>query len=179
MPYTPEESKVVLRHLYQVYGENLWGPYGFYDAFNPDENWFADSYLAIDQGPIINMIENYRSGILWLSFMSNPEIDPALTAIGFTEDITSTDDNHSKKFTWTLYPTISDGHLAINIDQENQNVQWSIDIIDALGKKIPFHKYSTNGFQFAVNVDESFSGWAWVFITDNFHFSEAKSVWIN
>ncbi|HZV70025.1 MAG TPA: glucoamylase family protein [Saprospiraceae bacterium] len=179
MPYTPEESKTVMRHLYQVYGENLWGQYGFYDAFNPDENWFADSYLAIDQGPIINMIENYRSGILWTSFMSNPEIDPALADIGFTEDITSTDHQPLKKFNWTLYPTIGDGHLDITIDEENKNVKWTIDIVDALGRKILFHQYSNNGFQYGLKVDENFSGWARVFITDNLHFSDTKAIWIN
>jgi hypothetical protein len=64
----------------------LWGRYGFYDAFNLDQNWTAASYLAIDQGPIVAMIENYRTGLLWDLFMANPEIQPALTAIGFVPD---------------------------------------------------------------------------------------------
>lgn len=83
MPYTPAESMAALKHFYRNLGDRLWGYYGFYDAFNLGQNWFADSYLAIDQGPIIAMIENHRTGLLWDLFMSNPEIQPALDSIGF------------------------------------------------------------------------------------------------
>ncbi|GMU96120.1 glucoamylase family protein [Ignavibacterium album] len=89
MPYTPNESIEVLKHFYRNYYAGLWGEYGFKDAFNPTQNWFANSYLAIDQGPIIAMIENYRSGLLWNKFMANPEIQPMLDAIGFTPDSTT------------------------------------------------------------------------------------------
>jgi hypothetical protein len=64
----------------------LWGSYGFYDAFNLNQNWFATSYLAIDQGPIVAMIENQRTGLLWQLFMKNPELAPALQALGFQSD---------------------------------------------------------------------------------------------
>lgn len=89
MPYTPAESMAALKHFYRNLGDRLWGPMGFYDAFNIGQNWFANSYLAIDQGTIIGMIENHRSGLLWELFMANPEIPPALDAIGFVEDPTS------------------------------------------------------------------------------------------
>ncbi|WP_116127151.1 glucoamylase family protein [Lewinella sp. IMCC34183] len=90
MPYTPEQSLRALKHFYRDLGARLWGPYGFYDAFNVGRDWYADSYLAIDQGPIIVMIENYRSGLLWDLFMSSPEIAPALAAVGFVEDTATT-----------------------------------------------------------------------------------------
>lgn len=86
MPYTPERSLAALKHFYRDLGDRLWGPFGFYDAYNPTEDWYAESYLAIDQGPIIGMIENYRSGLLWNLFMSSPEIGPALTALEFVAD---------------------------------------------------------------------------------------------
>jgi len=86
MPYTPQESMATLRHLYHTYGRRLWGPFGFKDAFNLDKNWFADSYLAIDQGPIVVMIENHRTGLCWRFFMSNPEINPMLDRIGWTRE---------------------------------------------------------------------------------------------
>jgi hypothetical protein len=89
LPYTPQESLEVIKYLYRTYGTNVWGEYGFKDAFNPTQNWFANSYLAIDQGPIIVMIENYRSGLLWNNFMANPEIQPMLNAIGFVPDSTT------------------------------------------------------------------------------------------
>lgn len=84
MPYTPTESMVALKYFYYTLGDKLWGPYGFYDAYNVTEAWWANSYLAIDQGPIIIMIENYRTQLLWDLFMSNTEIQNSLTTLGFT-----------------------------------------------------------------------------------------------
>ncbi|NOZ03787.1 MAG: T9SS type A sorting domain-containing protein [FCB group bacterium] len=89
-PYTPEQSMNALKHFYRDLGEKIWGPFGFRDAFNQTYDWYADSYLAIDQGPIIVMIENYRTGLLWENFMANPEIQPMLDAIGFVPDSTTT-----------------------------------------------------------------------------------------
>ncbi|MCX7876829.1 MAG: T9SS type A sorting domain-containing protein [Melioribacteraceae bacterium] len=89
MPYTPKESIEFLKNIYRKYGNKVFGDYGFKDAFNPTKNWFANSYLAIDQGPIMVMIENYRSQTLWKKFMANPEIQPMLNAIGFTSDPTN------------------------------------------------------------------------------------------
>ena len=82
--YTPEESLEAMRHFYFYLGEKLWGEYGFYDAFNPSEGWVASSYLAIDQGPIICMIENYRTGLLWDLYMSAPEVQDGLDKLEFT-----------------------------------------------------------------------------------------------
>jgi hypothetical protein len=82
-PYAPEESMLALKHFYRELGEETWGWMGFLDAFNQQRSWVADSYLAIDQGPIILMIENYRSQLLWDLFMSNEEIQPMMDAIGF------------------------------------------------------------------------------------------------
>jgi hypothetical protein len=106
MPYVPAESLQALRWFYREQGEQLWGLYGFYDAFNLDQNWFASSYLAIDQGPIVGMIENYRSGLLWNLFMQNPEIQPALDAIGFVSDATATHDFDltEKGFSAAIWP---------------------------------------------------------------------------
>ncbi|HNO76962.1 MAG TPA: glucoamylase family protein [Phycisphaerae bacterium] len=81
-PYTPEESLATMRYFYDTYGSSLLGPAGFYDAYHPGENWIAPGYIAIDQGPIAPMIENYRTGLCWRVFMSNPEIRPMMTAIG-------------------------------------------------------------------------------------------------
>jgi hypothetical protein len=83
MPYTPVQSKEALKFFYYILGDKLWGQYGFYDAFSLSSRWFASSYLAIDQGPIICMIENYRTGLLWNLFMSNPEIKEGLNKLGF------------------------------------------------------------------------------------------------
>lgn len=83
-PYTPKESMQALKYFYYEKGNKLWGPYGFYDAFSETANWYADSYLAIDQCTIAPMIENYRTGLLWKLFMSAPEVQAGLTKLGFT-----------------------------------------------------------------------------------------------
>ena len=88
MPYTPEESIAAFKNLYHKYGKKIWGPFGFKDAFDVSQNWYASSYLAIDEGPIIDMVENYRSQLLWKNFMANPEIQPMLDSIGFVSDET-------------------------------------------------------------------------------------------
>ena len=82
-PYTPEFSMKALKHFYYDMGDKIWGDYGFTDAFNETKNWYATSYLAIDEGPIVAMIENYRSGLLWKLFMSSPEIQNGLKKLSF------------------------------------------------------------------------------------------------
>ncbi|MGV8877838.1 MAG: glucoamylase family protein [Sphingobacteriaceae bacterium] len=82
-PYTPEYSMEALRHFYENLGDKIWGEYGFTDAFNETANWYGKSYLAIDQGTTIVMIENYRTGLLWKLFMSCPEIQRGLKKLDF------------------------------------------------------------------------------------------------
>jgi len=82
--YTPTQSLNALKTDYYFLGDRLWGAYGFYDAFDVTGGWWANSTLAIDQGPIICMIENYRTGLLWNLFMSAPEVQNGLTKLGFT-----------------------------------------------------------------------------------------------
>lgn len=122
MPYAPDECLAALRHFYRIQGKSLWGPYGFYDAFNLDQNWFSSAYLAIDQGPIIGMIENYRSGLLWNLFMQNPEIEPALQSIGFQTDNTSSEEPATidTGFDIQLFPN------PVKAVNGILNVEWSV-----------------------------------------------------
>jgi hypothetical protein len=82
-PYTPVESMKALKFFYYVLGDKLWKEYGFVDAFSLHHPWFANSFLAIDQGPIVIMIENHRSGLLWDLFMSCPEVKAGMRKLGF------------------------------------------------------------------------------------------------
>lgn len=84
MAFTPQESIKALEFFYYKIGDKLWGTYGFKDAYSLDKVWFADSFIAINQGPIIIGIENYRSGLLWKYFMQSPEIKNGLTKLKFT-----------------------------------------------------------------------------------------------
>jgi len=84
IPYTPEYSLQAMRHWYNDMKDKMWGMYGFYDAFSETGDWYPKRYLAIDQGPMVVMIENYRSGLLWKLFMTCPEVQAGLKKLGFT-----------------------------------------------------------------------------------------------
>lgn len=81
--YTPQESIAAMRNFYENHSALLWGPAGFYDAHSQHYNWSAKQYLAIDQGPMVVMLENYRSGLLWELFMNAPEVKQGLINLGF------------------------------------------------------------------------------------------------
>jgi hypothetical protein len=83
IPYTPEQSLAAIKHWYGDMKSKLWGEYGFYDAFSETADWYPQQYLAIDQGPQVVMIENYRTGFLWKLFMSCPEVQSGLKKLGF------------------------------------------------------------------------------------------------
>jgi hypothetical protein len=83
-PYTPEYSMQALKHFYYDLGNKIWGPYGFADGFSQTRNWYAKTHLAIDEGPIVVMIENYRTGLIWNLFMKIPEIQKGLKRLGFS-----------------------------------------------------------------------------------------------
>lgn len=90
MPYTPEASMAALKHLYRDYGDTMWGIYGLRDAINPSANWVSPIYMGLNQAPIVVMIENHRTGVVWKSFMSNPEITTMLKNL----DAATNEGNH-------------------------------------------------------------------------------------
>ncbi len=146
MPYTPNESIAALKHFYRTYGSDLWGNFGFKDAFNltyssnnTSGTWFSDGYLAIDQGPIIVMIENFRSGLLWNLFMSDSEIQNTLTAIGFSSDPATGIENEIHTVDdFNLignYPNPFNPGTTIACNIPNQD-KITITIFNSLGEKI-------------------------------------------
>lgn len=84
LPYAPEEVMPVIRHFYESFGNKLFGRYGFYDAFSVEYNWWPQRYLAIDQGPIVVMIENHRTGLLWNLFMNDEDVQNGLKKLEFS-----------------------------------------------------------------------------------------------
>jgi hypothetical protein len=138
IPYTPQESISMLKYIYRTYTSNLWGDYGFKDAFNPSQNWFASSYLAIDQGPIIDMIENYRTQLLWNNFMSNPEIKSMVDSVFVPDSATSVNDKVNSPGSFYLlgnYPNPFNPSTTISFFiPANDNVE--INIYNILGIKV-------------------------------------------
>jgi hypothetical protein len=84
LPYAPGEAMQALRGFLKHRSRKTWGRYGFVDAFCERRDWYAGTFLAIDQGPIIVMMENHRSGLLWKLFMGVPEVQDGLRRLGFT-----------------------------------------------------------------------------------------------
>jgi hypothetical protein len=82
-PYTPEASMMALKHYYRDMGDRLWDIYGPRDAYNIQQNWISPIYMGLNQAPITVMIENYRTGLVWKLFMSNPEIESMVKKIGY------------------------------------------------------------------------------------------------
>jgi hypothetical protein len=138
MPYTPQESISMLKYIYRNYTSSLWGDYGFKDSFNPSQNWFASSYLAIDQGPIIDMIENYRTQLLWNNFMANPEIKSMVDSVFVPDTVTSVNDKVNLPGSFYLYgnyPNPFNPSTTISFFiSANDNVE--IIIYDILGIKV-------------------------------------------
>lgn len=83
MPFAPEEAMAAMHHLYNEWGDKIWGPYGFNGALNPSKKWYSNDTVAIHQAQIPISIENHRSGLMWGLIMSCPEIQNGLTRLGF------------------------------------------------------------------------------------------------
>ena len=83
LPFAPVECLAALRHFYNAYREKLWTPFGFRDAFNPTADWWDPDVLGIDQGPILIMVENHRTGRVWGRFMKSDVVRRGLERAGF------------------------------------------------------------------------------------------------
>ena len=134
MPYTPQESMGALKHFYRELGEKTWGSMGFYDAFNQKRNWWATSTLAIDQGPILVMIENYRSQAIWNSFMSNPEIAPMLESIGFVYDANSIE-NKPTTAVFSVFPNPTANQSATLTTTAEAGTKIQVILTDIAGRE--------------------------------------------
>ncbi|HQU73139.1 MAG: T9SS type A sorting domain-containing protein [Calditrichaeota bacterium] len=162
MPYTPEQSIAAMKHFYHTYGADLWGEFGFKDAYNVSRNWFARSYLAIDQGPIVVMIENYRSQLCWNLFMSNPEIQPMMDAIGFTPLGIDGDQPIAGNFELAQnYPNPFNGETQIRFSLPVAE-KISLEIFNVLGQSVrrvfSDRNYSPGAHHINLNAGELPSG---------------------
>jgi beta-glucosidase len=135
MPYTPAESMEVLKNLYRNHGSVAFGPMGFYDAvnFSVSGKQSTESYLAIDQGPIVAMIENHRSGAIWHAFMKKNDIHNGLAKLGFTTTATNDrrvdslmkqmtlDEKIGQLVLYTSHFTVTGPSLPQNVEQAIRN----------------------------------------------------------
>ena len=83
LPFTPELSLATIKNMNAKYGKEIWGKYGYFDAFNPTAKWVSHDFIGIDQGPMLLMIENFRSGLVWDYVMKDPIIQKGLETLHF------------------------------------------------------------------------------------------------
>lgn len=144
-PYTPQASMLALKYFYRQLGERTWDWMGFLDAFNLQRDWYADSYLAIDQGPILLMIENYRSQLLWDLFMSNPEIPSMMDAVGFYKSPNGLEPDPASG-SISLYPNPSTGAFLLTFSvQQPSRVMAELFTVrgNKVGKLLHEHRMET------------------------------------
>jgi hypothetical protein len=84
IPFAPEIVLPTIKSMNAKYGKELWGKYGYYDSFNPTANWVNNDFIGIDEGPMLIMIENFRTGMVWDYVMKDPIIQKGLTKLGYT-----------------------------------------------------------------------------------------------
>ena len=166
-PYTPNQSYQALRYFYLKKGNQLFGNYGFYDAFNASKDWYSNQYLAIDQGPIVVMIENYRSGLLWEIGKKTPELWKGLKQMNITPPLNPTGfymylpDPKTNEVELMQHPDLSKyvldfavkGNEPIQIELMDENKKLTILISKADNLKEGVHQVKFNakyGKQFAV-----------------------------
>jgi len=125
MPYTPEESLKALKYFYRERGAELFGKYGTYDAFNDEVDWVSNSYLGIDQGPIVVMIENYRSGLLWQNVMKDEDVQAGLEKLGFQYEVPTVSGQIEAIEKPKIYPNPTSGVATILLPgvQPGQSVE--------------------------------------------------------
>lgn len=139
-PYTPSYSMRAMRYFYEQLGNRLWGKYGFYDAFALNKDWFDTQYLAIDQGPMVTMIENYRSGLCWELFTKLPEIQAGLAKMGIrkpdyvTGFYAAIPEKTCHCVDLVKHPDRGQYEIDVYIAEQNSNA--SLELLDTQGKPI-------------------------------------------
>ena len=170
MPYTPEESLKALKYFYRERGKDVFGPYGPYDAFNDELNWVKKAYIGIDQGPIVVMIENHRTGLLWNSFMKDADIRAGLTKLGF--QTTSVSPVPFRPDDIKVYPNPSDGRFLVNTAGFGQTV--TLKIFTTGGRLLRTKIFSDAGPELSVDCPDLGNGLYIIQLTDGSKSGQTK-----
>jgi hypothetical protein len=151
MPFTPEESMRAMRYFYQERGKDLFGIYGPYDAFNDNLGWVQKAYIGIDQGPIVIMTENHRTGLLWNNVMKDTDIQAGLLKLGFKNGPnTSVRDVEANSL--KIYPNPAKQILEIEGEFLNQEKVFLFEIHSVNGKIILSTKIECIGPSVTINL---------------------------
>jgi hypothetical protein len=152
MPYAPEESLKALKYFYRQRGSELFGEYGPYDAFNDKYNWVKESYIGIDQGPIVIMIENHRSGLLWNTVMKDADLQSGLDLLGFQYETTTSTQPIRGSEEMTLYPNPARDRVNITLPDNHPNQSVRVRIFSLNGHMVLSQQLSPTKSAFVVNI---------------------------
>jgi hypothetical protein len=125
-PYAPAEAMKALKYFYRERGKDLFGLYGPYDAFNDSLNWVKKAYLGIDQGPIMVMIENHRSGLLWNCVMKDAEVQAGLNKLGFDYTISTRASLRGAPASLTLFPNPASDKVSVHLPDMESTAELSL-----------------------------------------------------
>jgi hypothetical protein len=128
--YAPDEALKALKYFYRERGKDLFGKYGLFDAFNDELSWVKKAYVGIDQGPVVIMLENYRTGLLWNNFMRESTVQAGLNKLGFQYQTTSVIPVQSEHGKISIYPNPCSDHTIIFLSEFNQPVKMKIYSMD-------------------------------------------------
>ncbi len=158
MPYTPEESMNALKYFYRERGQELFGRYGFYDAFNDNLDWVAENYIGIDQGPIVVMIENYRTALLWELVMQDSDVQAGLDTLGFEYQVVSNTPVKEEIAEVTVYPNPSDGHVKVTIPGSVSNKSIQLNFLTPDGRLVLSKEVASANSVLSVDCSELSDG---------------------
>ncbi len=170
MPYAPDEALKALKYFYRERGKDVFGPYGPYDAFNDELNWVKKAYIGIDEGPIVVMIENHRTGLLWNNVMKDADIRAGLTKLGF--QTTSVSPVPFRPDDLKAYPNPCDGRFFINPEGFAQPVTVKIFTTD--GRMLMTKVLSDAGPEFSIDCPELGNGLYIIQLTDGSKSGQTK-----
>ncbi len=174
MPYTPEESMKALKYFYRERGAELFGIYGPYDAFNDELGWVKEAYLGIDQGPIVVMIENYRTGLLWNNVMKDDDVQAGLEKLGF--DFVTAAKPELEIGNLDVFPNPASNKINIEISPSFLNRKVALSIFTLDGKLKLQQEILPVTSSFEVDCSELEAGMYIIQLTDNELVSKVKLV---
>ncbi|GAO29609.1 hypothetical protein JCM15548_11816 [Geofilum rubicundum JCM 15548] len=154
MPYLPEASMMALKYFYRERGQDLFGLYGPYDAFNEKYNWVQKSYIGIDQGPIVSMLENHRTGLLWNTVMKDADLQAGLNQLGFAYQTSTSTRSVPASEELRLYPNPASKQVGIEWSTKDNNQPIHVNIFTLHGQMVQSQQLTAGETGLVVNISE-------------------------
>lgn len=158
MPYTPEESLKTLKYFYHKRGKDLFGKFGLYDAFNDNLGWVQKAYIGIDQGPIVVMLENHRTGLLWNTVMIDSDVQAGLNKLGFEYEVSTGAKEIPENVQFKVYPNPAGNYFYVNLNSSFQNKEITVSITDLGGKHVFMKDFASPSADFKIDCSGIDSG---------------------